>query len=156
MRNNTSFVQEKSICFFFDYFRKMISASENIDLDKIDGHDEDSDVPVEITTKTSKIETRKKKKKKSGNKRRIKYNLATEEGHDLEKKRLDEESALTHLVFGDDDDYLEEITSAAKSKTTVSIRDEQGFISIEWILIVRMNFLMNKRFILGYPFIECD
>jgi hypothetical protein len=77
---------------------------------KMDSND-DSDAPVEITSKTSKIE--KKKKKKKTNKRQLKYTLATDDDHDLDRKNLDEESALTHLVFGDDDDYLEDLNSIA-------------------------------------------
>jgi hypothetical protein len=90
----------------------MVSVIENINTDD----DNDSDAPVEVTTKTSKTE---KKKKKKTTKRRIKYTLATEEDADPNEKRLDEESALTHLVFGDDDDYLEELTSGATTTKQV-------------------------------------
>jgi hypothetical protein len=98
----------------------MVSVIENIQTVHTDNDDDDddSDAPVEITTKTSKTE---KKKKKIHTKRRIKYTLATEEDDDdhPNEKRLDEESALTHLVFGDDDDYLEEITSRTKTNKQV-------------------------------------
>ncbi len=95
-------------CFFF--FLEMVSVIENINTDN---DNDDSDAPVEITTKTSKT------KKKKNTKRRIKYTLATEDDDDRNDKHLDEESALTHLVFGDDDDYLEELTSGATKKLTV-------------------------------------
>ncbi len=96
-------------CFFF--FLEMVSVIENINTDN---DNDDSDAPVEITTKTSKT------KKKKNTKRRIKYTLATEDDDDdPNEKHLDEESALTHLVFGDDDDYLEELTSGATKKLTV-------------------------------------
>jgi predicted RNA-binding protein len=78
---------------------------------------DDDDAPVEVVTKTSKTE--KKKKMKKNTKRRIKYTLATEDEDNPKDKRLDEESALTHLVFGDDDDYLEELTSAATTDKQV-------------------------------------
>lgn len=83
----------------------------------VDGND-DSDAPVEVTTKTSKME---KKRKKKGSKRRIKYTLATEEDNeqDSKGKRFDEESALTHLIFGDDDDYLDELTTVATTDKRV-------------------------------------
>ncbi|CAF0783944.1 unnamed protein product [Adineta steineri] len=84
----------------------MVSVIENIN---VNNSEDDSDAPVEVTTKTSKTKTRKKKTVK----RRVKYTLATEEDNELNEKHVDEESALTHLVFGDDDDYLEELTSAA-------------------------------------------
>lgn len=87
---------------------------EDIPMVKTDDDDDDSDAPVEITTKTSKTEKRKKPKK-----RRIKYTLATEEDNEANEKNFDEESALTHLIFGDDDDYLEEITSVAKTKKQI-------------------------------------
>jgi hypothetical protein len=88
----------------------MVSVIENINMDN-----DDSDTPIEVTTKTSKTEKKKKKK------RRIKYTLATEEDDDnnTNGKHLDEESALTHLIFGDDDDYLEELTSVAKTDKQV-------------------------------------
>ncbi len=89
---------------------------ENIDTIKSDIDEDDLDAPIEIMTKTSKTE---KKKKKKNPKRRIKYTLATEEEDDSHAKRFDEESALTHLVFGDDDDYLEELTSTAKTNKQV-------------------------------------
>lgn len=85
---------------------------------------DDSDAPVEVTTKTSKMEKTKKKKKK-GTKRRIKYTLATEgddddgEHQQPKGKRFDEESALTHLIFGDDDEYLEELTTVATTDKRV-------------------------------------
>lgn len=103
----------------------MATAMEKIHPEEND----DSDAPVEMTTKTAKIE--KKKKKKKSNKRRLKYTLATEDDHGLDQKRLDEESALTHLVFGDDEDYVEEITTVAKTIKEVSVHG-----SIEWTVIV--------------------
>ncbi|CAF0906716.1 unnamed protein product [Adineta ricciae] len=96
----------------------MVSIDENIKTESYD--DDDSDAPLEITTKTSKTE---KKKKKKSNKRRIKYTLATEDDDKPHSKRADEESALTHLVFGDDDDYLEEITSSTTK--TKQVHSEQ-------------------------------
>lgn len=84
----------------------MVSLVENIHTVHDDNAD-DSDAPVEVTTKTSKDEKKKRKKK---TKRRIQYKLATEEDDDPNEKHVDEESALTHLVFGDDDEYLEELT----------------------------------------------
>ncbi|CAF1286179.1 unnamed protein product [Rotaria sp. Silwood1] len=98
----------------------MVSLLENIDTVNADNAD-DSDAPIEVTTKTSKVEKKKKKKKKT--KRRIQYTLATEEDNDPNDKHLDEESALTHLVFGDDDDYLDELTSRATTdKQTTTIK----------------------------------
>jgi hypothetical protein len=96
----------------------MTSIDENIKTVQSDIDDDDVDAPVEMTTRTSKME---KKKKKKNTKRRIKYTLATEEDNDENpnEKQLDEESALTHLVFGDDDDYLEELTSAATTDKRV-------------------------------------
>ncbi len=90
---------------------EMVSIVENIKTE------DDSDAPVEVTTKTSKNEKRKKKK---NTKRRIKYTLANEDDHP-NHKRLDDESALTHLVFGDDDDYLEELTSVATTDKQVCL-----------------------------------
>ena len=96
----------------------MVSLIENIDTSKLDNGDDDSDAPIEVTTKTSKDEKKTKKNKKK-TKRRIQYTLATDNDNDLNEKRLDEESALTHLVFGDEDDYLEEITSKAATHKQV-------------------------------------
>ena len=97
----------------------MVSVLEKIHPEPIDG-DDDSDAPLEVTTKTSKVEKRKKKKK--NNKRRIKYNLATDDDQNLEQKHVDEESALTHLVFGDDEEYLDELTSANTSDKKVYLQ----------------------------------
>ena len=88
---------------------EMVSLDENPDTSNINNADY-SDAPIEVTTKTSKTEKKKKKKK---TKRRIKYATTTKENNDRNDKYLDEESSLTHLVFGDDDDYLEELTSKA-------------------------------------------
>ncbi|CAF3330442.1 unnamed protein product [Rotaria socialis] len=101
----------------------MVSLIENIDTSNVDDAD-DSDAPIEVTTKTSKDE-KKKKKKKNKTKRHIQYTLATEQDDHPNKKRIDEESALTHLVFGDDDDYLGEITSKAEThKRTDTIKTD--------------------------------
>lgn len=93
----------------------MTSIDENIPTITSD----ESDAPVEVTTKTSKTE---KKRKKKSTKRRIKYTLATEEDNeqDSKAKRFDEESALTHLIFGDDDEYLEELTTVATTSKQVN------------------------------------
>lgn len=86
-------------------------------MDKVDDNT-DSDAPVEVTSKTSKVEKRKKKKKTV--KRQIKYTLATDDDQqDTDEKRIDEESALTHLVFGDDEDYVEEL------KTTTATNNQK-------------------------------
>lgn len=98
----------------------MVSVIEKIQPEEIDG-DDDSDAPLEVTTKTSKVEKRKKKNKKKSNKRRLKYNLATDKDQDLHEKRVDEESALTHLVFGDDEEYLDELISATSPDKKVHL-----------------------------------
>lgn len=96
----------------------MVSLVENIDSVNVDNAD-DSDAPIEVTTKTSKTENKQKKQKKKKTKRRIQYTLATEQDDDPNEKPIDEESALTHIVFGDDDEYLEDITIKAKKDKQV-------------------------------------
>ena len=84
----------------------------------IDDDDEDNDdAPLEITTKTSKVQKTKKKRKPS--KQKLKYTLGAGDEGSLETRNVDEETALTHLVFGDDDEYLDELTSVAKPRRKV-------------------------------------
>jgi hypothetical protein len=90
---------------------------EKIDSTVYPSDEEDSQAPVELTTRTGKNE--KKNKRKKSNKRRLKYTLATDKDDDHDQKRIDEETALTHLVFGDDDDYVEEVTASANEKVKV-------------------------------------
>lgn len=126
----------------------MTSLMENIRTKE--ENDDDSDAPVEMTTKISKVENktteRKKKKKKSKTQRQLKYTLATDEDHDIDQKRLDEESALTHLVFGDDDDYVEEITAVAKStKSNHQVKKENEILSSSTDLITPVVTAMTSQ-----------
>ena len=82
-----------------------------------DDDDEDNEAPLEITTKTSKVQKTKQKRKPS--KQKLKYTLGAGDEGALETQHLDEETALTHLVFGDDDEYLDELTSVAKPRKKV-------------------------------------
>ena len=86
-------------------------------------NDDDDEAPLEITTKTSKVQ--KIRTKRKPNKKKIKYTLGAGDEGPLQTHNLDEETALTHLVFGDDEDYLDELTSVAKPRKKVS------FISLD-------------------------